>query len=516
MRQVFSSRARTSSAALLALVASSVAFRLPAFLNAEGVNSDAGIVGLQAMHIQRGELSWFLFGSGYQTSVDSVIAALFFTVAGASALVLMVSAFVGHLAATLLAFATLRRHVTAGLAFLLTLPLVVTPGAVHTYVLHPPRQASLTLVFVSIWLLDAAAHARSPRLRYAAGSAVMTLACFADPYALLFLPPLALLAVLAALDGSPARAVVMTRIGVCTVGAALGVVPLVLLMRSPQSVHGEATLTASVFAHNWRLFCDTCMPWLLSTTAFVGRPEGWGPWVAPAWFRAVQLVGAALFVAGFLFAGLALRMRTIPWEIRRLGIFGLVVLALTVVGFLGSVMVMDLFSTRYLAAIVLASPFALAPAACALRGRRFAFALAPYAVSAGVAGWLAFSPWVDGPRIVRTPSGTAHHERQLAVMLHERGVACAMADYWVAYRLTLLFDEKIVVVPTHKREDRYPPYRAAFDSAPVVAYIFDPDRSREDMASMETQLRSAGVKIGRTEILQAGTLTALVVHRLEI
>ena len=61
---------------MLALLAASYAFRLPPLLNARSTNSDAAVVGLQAMHISRGELSPFLWGSGYQTSADAFVAAL--------------------------------------------------------------------------------------------------------------------------------------------------------------------------------------------------------------------------------------------------------------------------------------------------------------------------------------------------------------------------------------------------------------------------------------------------------
>ena len=54
----------------LAVLVASILFRLPPLINAAGTNSDAAIVGVQAMHILRGEWSWFLLGSGYQTSVD--------------------------------------------------------------------------------------------------------------------------------------------------------------------------------------------------------------------------------------------------------------------------------------------------------------------------------------------------------------------------------------------------------------------------------------------------------------
>ncbi len=501
----------------LVLVVSSFAFRLPAFVNAEGVNSDAAIVGLQAMHILRGELSFFLFGSGYQTSVDSFIAAVVFSVSGASALGLMLSAFAGHLGATLLAYATLRRHTTAWAALVLVVPLVVTPSAVHTYALHPPRQASLTLVFASIALLDGAAGSRRILTRFAAGCAVALVACFADPYALLFVPPLALLALLASFDGAPAgapaRKVVVRRLAASAGGLLIGAVPLVMLLTSPHSAHGEATLTLGVLEHNWRLFADTCFPWAISSTAFYDGPGGWAAWQAPRLVRGLQIIGAAVFLGGFFFAALASRVRSIPWELRRLGLMGLVAAVVTVVGFLGSVMVMDLFSTRYLASLILVAPFAFAPAAHVLGLRRLALVLLPYACSAALAGWLAFTPWVDGARIVRTASGTAQDERRLARALEERGVVYAMADYWVSYRLTLLYGERIVVVPTHRREDRYAPYRAGFDAANVVAYIFDPDRSREKIESLEECLRDAGVTFDSAERIEVGNLTAIVVQR---
>jgi len=77
-------RASLAHLAPLGLVALSFLYRLPALLDAGNTNSDAAIVGLQAMHILRGELSWLLFGSTYQTSVDSVVAALWFAVLGPS------------------------------------------------------------------------------------------------------------------------------------------------------------------------------------------------------------------------------------------------------------------------------------------------------------------------------------------------------------------------------------------------------------------------------------------------
>jgi hypothetical protein len=93
----------------LVVLAASILFRLPPLINAPGTNSDAAIVGLQAMHILRGEWSWFLLGSGYQTSVDSLLAAIVFFFTGPSPLALMGSTLAGHILLTWFVFSILRR-----------------------------------------------------------------------------------------------------------------------------------------------------------------------------------------------------------------------------------------------------------------------------------------------------------------------------------------------------------------------------------------------------------------------
>ena len=510
------SRAPLLPVALLLIL--SVLFRLPALLNTGAVDSDSAIVGLQAMHILHGELSPFLLGSGYQTSVDSFVAAGFFALLGPTPLALMLSTFVGHLALLGFAFATLRRHVRPWLAAALVLPLVFTPSPLHTYILGPPRQAALTLVFASIWLTDDAARRPAPLVRYAIGSALACLACYADPYALLFLPALGLHALLASHDGRSATfvrdPVARRRVASCLAGAVAGVLPLLWLWRRPESVHGELGFLRTILDHNWALLTDECLPWILSTTAYYSKGHGlaYGPWEAPRIVRALQLAGAAVFVAGILFAFVALRMKRIPWEVRRLGVVGAIMLPITIGGFLVSVMVMDLFSTRYLAAIVLASPLALAPAGYLLGERRALAALAPYLASAALAGWLGFGSFVSGARPLRTPGGVARDELLLLGELGRRGVKYAVADYWVSYRLTFLYREEVAVVPIHAREDRYRPYRAAFDGAPLVAYVFDPQRSREDLGKELESLRAAP-EWASAERLTVGDLTAVILRR---
>ena len=71
---------------------------------------------------------------------------------------------------------------------LLLSPLAFATGPLHTYMFSPPRQAALTLAFASIWILDGALHSRRAAINLALGAFVAGLACFADPYALIFMP----------------------------------------------------------------------------------------------------------------------------------------------------------------------------------------------------------------------------------------------------------------------------------------------------------------------------------------
>jgi hypothetical protein len=184
-------------------------------------------------------------------------------------------------------------------------------------------------------------------------------------------------------------------------------------------------------------------------------------------------------------------------------------------------MVMDQYSARYLDAMLLAAPFAIAPLAWWVADRArarargaaaFAALFAPYLASAAVCGWLGYGRFVRGPAVDLT-QGRAADERALFAALAARGVKFAMADYWASYRLTFLAEESLVVVPTNASEDRWRPYRDGFAAAPVVAYLFDPDRSREAPESIERHLRENGVVYGAGEWLKIGRFTVLVAHR---
>jgi hypothetical protein len=141
--------------------------------------------------------------------------------------------------------------------------------------------------------------------------------------------------------------------------------------------------------------------------------------------------------------------------------------------------------------------------------RRFALVFAPHLLASAVAGWVGYGPFVRGVLpVAETPE--LRDDYALADTLRARGVRWATADYWASYRLTLLYREEIVVVPSNAVEDRYPPYRLAFEAERVFAYVFDPQRSREDIIVAERDLVAANEHV---EKLRVGELTAFIVTR---
>ncbi|MGH7283385.1 MAG: hypothetical protein ACRELY_17800, partial [Polyangiaceae bacterium] len=109
-------------------------------MNAAAVNSDGSVVGLQAMHMLRGEWTPMLEGSSYQTSTDAMVAAFYFAIFGATPLVLMLSALVGHLLVLWIVYSMLSRFVERGDATILCSLLVFTTCSIDVYALHPPRE----------------------------------------------------------------------------------------------------------------------------------------------------------------------------------------------------------------------------------------------------------------------------------------------------------------------------------------------------------------------------------------
>lgn len=500
------------TAAALTLLSLSFAFRVPALVNASATNSDAAVVGLQAMHILDGERSALLWGSGYQTSADAFVAAAFFKAMGPTPLALMLSALSLHVVLTWLVFATLRRHFRPWTSVLLSLPLVFSPASVHTYALYPPRQAALTLAVAAFWAIDGAGSSSQlgrVRVWLFAGGAFMMLAVAADPYPLLLVPVATAFASLVA--GVPAQRGV-ARLGVLPffVGAAAGLAPFLLLRRAAGAGAGPLGLTTEMLAHHFDLLVAECLPWALSYKVYVAHSAiDYRPWDAPLAFRIVAIAGALVVIMVAIYGLVAIFLRGIPWAVRRLGFAGALAFPTAIVGFLLSVMVMDHFSMRYLVVLTLMLPFAAAPATHVLGPKRFALVVAPHLVASAICGWLGYGTFVRGFLPVRLSAELAD-DHALRAALEPRGIRYAVADYWAAYRLTFLHRERIVVVPRNPAEDRHPGYRKAWEGERMFAYVHDPQRSRETVEDAEQELRAAHAKVEKTKI---GRLTVFVVER---
>lgn len=475
------------------LAAGSALFRVPAFLNARDVNADSAVIGLQAMHLLRGEWSWFCWGAGYQSSLDSTITAAAFAIFGPSPLVLMLVPFFGFLVALLLALAVLRKRMSLPVAALCTLPLVIAPWAINSVILFPPRQWSVTIAFASIWLLDGSAQSRWPAVRLSLGTLCAFLAMAADMLAALFLPGLMLLAFLCAFDGRPDLGTSARRLAGCAVGLLVGAAVIGLILLQPQASTKQAKLSPERLVSNARLLWDQCLPFALGYALYSDSefPYQRTLRTAPMPWQALQFAGGWSLVAGIVAGGI-LGASKLCWPLRRLGIFGFAVSATTLAGFMLSVMPADMWAVRYLGPVFWTAPFALSPLAAMLGAKRFALAITPYLIVAAVGGWLSYGFWVEGFWPRTSPAAIGKQERELVEFLRARGIRYAATDYWLAYRLTYLYRENPIIVPIDMELDRYKPYLDGYAAEPIKALIFHPawtrglpaERFMEDLQAM--------------------------------
>jgi len=454
-----------------------LAFRTPVLVNASAVNSDMAVVGLQAMHILRGEWHWYLWGTGYQAPIDSLLTAFVFALVGSSPRALGLVPVLGHLVFVACVFAVLKAKFTRWQAFLLTLPAVFTPMAVNYNLIMVQRLACTLMFGVSIWLLDRARLARRPLVHYALGTWCAVVSVYFDLFGLQWLPSLLAFAFLCALDAPRPSRIAVKRCGASAAGALVGFATFLSLRRLGQGSSDQVGLDFKRIPVNFALLREDCLPWALGYRIFFnnGMAET-AEWMTPPWFKVWQVSGAIVVALGVVFAAAAFLSKRIPWPVRRLGIFGVLVTASTLGAFVVSVMPNDQWGTRYLAPMILVLPLTLAPAVYRLRtARRAALAIAIYTVSAAVGGWMSYG--LDYRRDIwpaPTTVGQAEEEKQLAAFLRQQGILVGAAQYWLAYRLTFLFQEKHLIVPLEPLQDRYPPYRKAFDDAREVAYIAHP------------------------------------------
>jgi hypothetical protein len=463
-----------------------VLFRLPHFINANGASSDTTIVGLQAMHMLRGEIDRFLWGVAYQGSFDAMVVAAFFAAFGPTSLALMLAPFLGHLILCACVYAVLLQRLKAPwTAALLCLPLVFSPLAINGVALYAPRQWCVTLLFIGFWLFEGGERRRP--LRFFAGAFVACLATFLDLFAWVLLVPMLFGLMLCAFDAQPGARAVATRLGAGVAGTWLGIEFVQWLRGAPASAepHTGLLVTLDQANRNWSLFYDTCLPWVLGAKIPGHDLDG--------------LTGALQKIAGgslLLFIGLApffVFSRDIGWRVKRLGVLGAVGAGAALGGFLVSTMPVDQFSARYLAPVVWFAPLALAPWA-AWSPRRSLVLITPYLVAAAIGGWQSHATYVEGvlPRV--DPRGTAVEEMRLADELRARGIKLAFADYWLAYRLTFLWSENPVVVPFDWQWDRHPEYLQQLSGERTRVYLFHPSDPQVQPDVIRRKLKRSRLK----------------------
>lgn len=489
-----------------ALLIATLLFRVPPLMNARDVNSDAAVVGLQAMHMLHGEWSWFLWGAGYQSSLDSAITAVAFAIFGASPLVLMMVPIVGHLILMYLALVVLKKRIGLGPATICILTLVITPSAINSVIISPPRQWSITLIFLSIWLLDGASESgRWSLVRFALGVLWAALAVFVDLYALVFMPGIALLALMCLTEGTSERKIWLRRAAACGVGAAIGAAAVVSIrLASPAVAHRILGADFIHIRYRLGLLWHKCLPFSLGYKLFQDseNPFARTLWAAPMPWYLLQLIGGWSLIAGMTLGGVMFLRTKLPWGARRLGLFGVVVAATTALVFVVSMMPVDMWAVRYLGPVFWMAPFALAPLAASLRLRRLAVAIAPYLIVAAVGGWLSYGFYVHGP-LPRNYAGPRfeREEQQVCDFLRSRGIRYAGSDYWFAYRFSFVFQENPVILPIDPAANRYAPYLDEFLAEKLKAWVFHPTWSRRPMERYLDLLRKqhvpfTGYKVG--------------------
>jgi hypothetical protein len=469
-----------------------VLFRIPALLNAGWTNSDGAVTGLQALQIFHGEITWLHWGRTYLTCLDSVVLVPFFAIFGANPWTMMCVTMLGQFTATAFTFATLKKRLDERAAFVAVLPTVLMTMALDIYLFFHIRTWCVAVALSAVWLLDGASESKRPWLRYALGTAAAIFAAFIDLYAIQFVAPLLLFALLCCFDGERDLKKWAKR-GAAVGGATVVTLGVVKVLHGIAHVQTDrAGWSINSIPHNLRLFWDTCLPWVTGSKVFAVT-DTW-PLEQPSGtvFGLIQQAGLGVFLLASVFGAALWAWPQMAWEKRRLGVLGTALVFVSFVGFIGSGTVTDIWASRMLWPMVFGVAFALAPASHFLKGWRLPAVLSPYLLSLLIAGWLSYGHYVNGILPATTPRGTAQEELALGKLLREKGVKYATAHYWIAYRLTFLFHEDPIVVPLDS-EDRYPRYKREFDAAPTVAYIFHPSEPWQPAAPYEAALQRSGL-----------------------
>jgi len=494
------------------LAVATLLFRLPVFLNAEALDSDITVVGLQAWHLARGEFSLLLWGTDYQGITAPLATLLVETLLPVRPpLALALSSVLGHVVLVLALFGVLRRVLPLSLAALGAGCVAVCPEPLNYLTYSAFRIWSFTLVFLALYLGERAAGAtrtwRHVLLAGLAGLAV-GLGYYSDLFALQLLPGLVLYLLWWTWGAARPR---WLALGAVLAGYAVGSIPRLLAAMKPPQL---SEISTSNLKRVWPLFWEQCLPYVTGAKLFASATGFDRPELRPSGLAFVLVVlGLGAFLLLVLAGGIIALLPVADRTSRRLAWCGAGWMGVSLIGFVFTNRAMDMMSARYLVPVLLGFPLVAAPALDRLvrQGRtKPAMALLLLVVAHfGVAGWRGYGGWLEGGLPHVTSYGSGADERALLAALQQRGVEAATGDYWVAYRLTFLWEERLPVPPSYGTE-RYGPYRQRLASSRKTALIFlpyipgTPFRVSEPW---EERFRREG---RRFERLTVGPYTALV------
>jgi hypothetical protein len=423
------------------------------------IDSDEAITGLMARHILQGHIPVWLYGISYQGSLEAFSAAALFSVFGATPLMLKVEAtcwFCGfvwshYLFAREVADRTTARWSTLAVAASPAFLTVWSVGVIGTYM--------STLCLGTVALLLAA---RMLRRGMSAGrlgllGAVMGLAWWTFPLAILYIVPILLLLLLRA------RRELVSRMALALPGGfILGSLPFwpynlthgfaSLFVRS-QIPHAEATVRSAV----WGLIRRGA-PILLGARPSHGTGD---------FFRFASVLSVAVVtVVGLLALGRYLRERRLaPWFVDgrdlAFGVGGWALLVYVVSGWGYNAeeprYLIPLYSVLYTVLLF------------GVRAR-YQAVLASAFIAMNVLGTISPSVSLATP-LNPEPTG------ELVSFLKAHNVRAAYAPYWTAYRLAFESGEAVIVSPPTYDLVRYSPYLDRVREEPAPAYV-QLDRNR--------------------------------------
>ncbi|MDR3709472.1 MAG: hypothetical protein P4L33_14320 [Capsulimonadaceae bacterium] len=456
-------------AAFAVLVFATAIYVLPQFANAPLPNSDVAVVGLQAMHLLRGEWAATTWGVFYQGILYPLVHAACFLLTGPSGLSLVASSFAAFVIVQAFLYATLRRRLGIAATFVLCLLTAFICSAASLWVFHP-RFWCLAIMFGALWLVDGANRSSRPVLCGAAAALLIVFADYVDAFAAFLAPGVIVLAICAAFDqtaSSKVRTSVLVSFFACLVVSGLAF----LIIRSHMHLTQSFLMPdAARRLRNLNLLWTQCLPYMLGTkwfhlyTVSTFQPDG----LTRVLVDAAAGLCCLLYVAGI---GLVAD-RSIAWEIRRLAVCALVMAVVGVTGFTWSHFTTDINAVRYLSGLILTAPFAMAPAAARWGVKLTSALLLPFLVASIAGGAISQGYSCATFHDLADPASLTAPDRKLGEFLEQRGVTYAASDYWTAYRLTFVLAEKVIVVPSAIKSNRYDPYALGFMRAPRIAYVF--------------------------------------------